>query len=292
MNDKSVPGESRAGPAEPFELPYEITDIKSVDWNRVWRAQFALRDFQKRDASFWDGRAASFAKLKDTDYIGQLISIMQPEPHWTVLDMGCGSGALALPLAKLVTSVTAVDFSREMLDEVNKGCAATGVSNIKTIHGGWEDDWRELGIGAYEAAVASRSMFVRDLQASIMKLDAVARKRVYIVTVVGDGPRDRRLFDAIGRPFDPGPDYIYYYNLLYQMGIRANVDFIQERRNKAYRGLEEAVESVRWMFGDLTSQEEDRIYAYFREHLAYHSGFWRLLPAHVVRWAVIWWEKE
>jgi len=292
MNDESVPRESGAGPAGQFELPHEINDIKSLDWNRVWREQFALRDFQKQDASFWDGRAASFAKIKETDYISRLISILQPEPHWTVLDMGCGNGALAVPLAKLVSSVTAVDFSRKMLAEVHKRCAVEGVSNVKTIHGGWEDDWEKLGIGACDVAVASRSLCVDDLQTSITKLGGVAGKRAYIVTVAGDGPRDRRLFAAIGRPFDPGPDYIYYYNLLYQMGIRANVEVIQERRNKTYHSIEEAVESSCWMFDDLTSREKDLIYAYFRERLVFHAGSWRLSRAQIVRWAVIWWEKE
>lgn len=270
----------------------ELVDVKAIDWNRMWQAKLAFRNSPRRDASFWDGRASSFAKATETDYVDHFLAIMKPNAHFSVLDMGCGSGTLAVPLAKLVSSVTAVDFSREMLSVVRKRCEVEGIHNIKTIHGQWEDDWGKLGINTYDVAIASRSMVVNDLQSSILKLNAAARKRVYIVTVAGEGPRDRRLFDAIGRPFDSGPDYIYNYNILYHMGILANVAFIEEIRNRTYESFEEAVESMQWMFDDLTFSEQEKLTAYVKEHLIFCDGTCRLSYANVVRWAVMWWEKE
>lgn len=165
-----------------------LDDLRDLDWNRFWKAKFASRASLRRDASFWDGRAQYFAKSTETSYSDQLLALMKPEAHWTVLDMGCGSGTLAIPLAGRVASVTAVDFSREMLAVLRKRCAQKGFSNVKTIHGSWEENWNKLGIGLYDTAIASRSLVVDDLQASLLKLNAVARKRVYIVTVSGDGP--------------------------------------------------------------------------------------------------------
>jgi SAM-dependent methyltransferase len=272
-------------------LPDEVIDVKTLDWNRLWQDRLAMRPFQRRDACYWDERAPSFAKSRDKAYTDCFLDIMKPEADWTVLDMGCGSGALAVPLAKRVSSVTAVDFSREMLAVVRKRCEDETIRNIETIHGRWEDDWEKLGIGTYDAAIASRSMIVNDLQAAVLKLNAAAGKRVYIVTLTGDGPHDRRIFDAIGRPFDPGPDYIYYYNLLYQLGITANLAFIEETRNRTYAIPEEAVESVEWMFNDLTSREKLRLADYFKEHLVFQSGAWKLSYSTIIRWAVMWWEK-
>ena len=40
------------------------------------------------------------------------------------------------------------------------------------------------------------------------------------------------------------PDYIYYYNMLYQMGILANVTFIEEARSRAYSDPKEALTSM------------------------------------------------
>ena len=270
-----------------------VINVREVDWNHVWQVHRARQSARKRDARFWDGRAPSFAKAaSETAYADQLLAIMKPETHWTALDMGCGSGTLAVPLAGLVSSITAVDFSARMLAVLGDRCREEGIRNIAAIHGRWEDDWEKLGIGPHDVAIASRSMVGDDLRASILKLDAVARRRVYIVTIVGDGPFDRRAFDAIGRPLTVGPDYIYNYNLLYQMGMLANVAFIEERRNRTFRNHEEAFASMQWIFDDLTRQEEEKLREYIETHLVYRFGFWTFSHDHVVRWAVIWWEKE
>ncbi|OPY68495.1 MAG: Mg-protoporphyrin IX methyl transferase [Syntrophorhabdaceae bacterium PtaU1.Bin034] len=270
----------------------EAIDMRTVDWNRVWKERRAQASVPKRNVSFWDGRAVSFEKAaSETDYADRFLSIINPMGHWTVLDMGCGSGTLAIPLAKRVKMVTAVDISPRMLSVVDERCKAEGVSNIVTIEGRWEDDWKDLGIRSCDLAVASRSMVVDDLRGAILKLSGVARRRVCIVTIVGDGPYDRRLFDAIGRPLDLGPDYIYTYNLLYQMGIHANVTFIDEKRNRMYKSCEEAVAAVEWMLGKRSCREEKRLRAYLMDYLVPINGHWGLSYERVVRWAAIWWDK-
>ncbi len=272
---------------------HRIIDLKAVDWNRSWQAQLEELKSKRRDAGFWDRRAASFAKAaSEPFYFDHLLQIIQPEAEWRVLDMGCGSGAVAVPLAKLVSSVIAVDFSSEMLAVVRRRCEADGISNVVIIRGSWEDDWKELGIGTCDVAIASRSMIVEDLQSAILKLNEVAKKRVYIVTIAGDGPRDRRIFDAVGRPFNSSPDYIYIYNMLYHMGLHANLAFISDRRSRTYSSPKEAAESMQWMFEDLTTCEKDKFDAYIKEHLVFRFGAWRFSYENVIRWAVMWWEKE
>lgn len=50
---------------------------------------------------------------------------LQPQ---TVIDLGCGTGSIALPLAKEGYAVTGVDFSAEMLTEADHKAMAEGVS--------------------------------------------------------------------------------------------------------------------------------------------------------------------
>jgi len=293
VNPEAVTHEIRQEQTQSRCLHDDVLDVKTIDWNHVWRARLARCGSTKRDAGFWDGRAASFAKsITEKAYADQFLAIMKPEAHWSVLDMGCGSGALAIPMAKRVSSITAVDFSGAMLDIIHKQCADQTIRNITTILGGWEDDWEKLGIEPCDVAVASRSLTIDDLQACILKLNDIARKRVYIVTVAGDGPHDRRIFDAVGRSFRPGPDYIYNYNMLYQMGIFANVAFIEEKRNRTYNSPEEAAASMHWMFDELNAQEEAKLAAFLEEHLIFQDESWRLSYENMIRWAVIWWEKK
>ncbi|HOE80362.1 MAG TPA: class I SAM-dependent methyltransferase, partial [Smithellaceae bacterium] len=281
---------NQARPAYPSDAT--LNDLKQPDWNILWKAKFASRAALPRDAAYWDGRARSFAKATETGYRDQLLALMKPEPDWTVLDMGCGSGTLAVPLAKQVACVTAVDFSSEMLDVLRRRCQKEGISNIKTIHGSWEDDWHKLGIGTYDTVIASRSLVVDDLQSAILKLNAAANKRAYIITMSGGGPYDKRLFEAIGRLHETGADYIYYYNLLYQLGIRAYVSFIKEIRNRTYESPEDALTSLELMFGDLTSSEKEKMAAHVRQYLISSGNSWRFSYSQLIQWAVMWWEKD
>ncbi len=269
-------------------------DIKAIDWSGVWRARSAMRTSRGRGERFWDGRAPSFSKAaSETEYANHFLEIAKPDKSWSVLDMGCGSGTLAVPLASSVAAVTAVDLSSEMLAILRERCEEEGIKNVETIHGRWEDDWQELGIGVYDMAVASRSMVADDLAACVLKLQKAARKRVCVTTIVGDGPYDRRVFEAIGRPLDMGPDYIYNYNMLYSMGILADVTFIDETRNRTYGSPEEAFLGMQWMFFEgLTQEEEGKLRAYIEEHLIPTDGYWRFSYEKSVRWAVLWWDKS
>jgi hypothetical protein len=126
----------------------------------------------------------------------------------------------------------------------------------------------------------------------IAKLNHAARKRVFIVTVVGDGPHDRQAYEAVGRELQVGPDYIYNYNVLYQVGIYAKVDFIVQEVRDSYADREGAVDSVRWMFPEMAREEDEKLDAYLAKHLICRDDQWMLDYAKTVRWAVLWWEKE
>jgi SAM-dependent methyltransferase len=210
-----------------------------------------------------------------------------------VLDVGCGAGTLAIPLSPLVRRITAIDFSEEMIGLLNAHCAEHGLANIRTSITSWEDDWDKAGIGEHDVAIASRSLVVNDLRTALLKLHSKARHRVYIASLVGDGPFDRRIFEAIGRELDRGPDYIFAYNLLHQMGIHAEVRFVLNGGgSKVYRDIDDAVEKFRWMLDTLSDEEQARLRDYFERHLTKTQGGWSLPYSNTVRWAVISWSKE
>ncbi len=242
---------------------------------------------------FWDGRAREFSDYAaQTGYPEEFIRILQPRMKWTVLDMACGGGTIAIPLAGKVKSITAVDFSQKMLDIVDWRCRISGIDNVKTIHGRWEDDWNDLEIGVYDVAIASRSLIGDEIKDAICKLNNAAREAVYISVAVGSGPFDKLLFESTGRKFNMGRDYIYYYNKLYQMGITANVAFIPERHRNQWKSHEEAFEDQGWMFHEMTELEKDKVRAYLRQHLVKVMGRWRLPYSRQCRWAVMWWTKD
>ena len=61
----------------------------------------------------------------------------------TVLELACGTGRVAIPLAKAGLRVTGIDLSRGMLDEARRKAVAEGVSAT------WiEADMRAFDLGA------------------------------------------------------------------------------------------------------------------------------------------------
>jgi len=267
--------------------------LPEIDWNEVWRKLQAEKHAVRRDPKFWNKRAHEFTRRAEASgYIGRFMDIMDPQPDCTVLDIGCAAGTLAVPLAPMVKRITAMDPSEAMLALLEKRRQKLGFTNIDVVKGGWEDDWESLGIGVHDVAVASRSLVVEDLRGTILKLQRYAARRVYISTLVDEGPYDRRIVEAAGRPFYPGADYIVVYNLLRQMGIYADVTFISKDKEKTYSDVEDALNSMRWMVHDMTAEEEANLGKYLHKNLVKAGGRWKMPGRRTVRWAVIWWGND
>jgi SAM-dependent methyltransferase len=269
-----------------------VIDISEIDWNRICAGKRKEKSYPSGNAAYWDKRAPSFARnASKSDYVGKFLRFIDVKPHWTVLDVGCAAGTLAIPLAEKVKMVTAVDISGSMLALLRERCSRLGIPNIRTIHAGWEDNWDEMGIGIYDVAIASRSLITDDFFNAITKMDNAARKRVYISTIVGDGPLDRRVFEALGRELNPGPDYIYLCNLLYKMGICANVNFITYQERNSYESHDEAFKVIKCRFEEMNLKEEETLRTYLEENLVCREGKWMMSYRRKICWAVLWWDK-
>ncbi len=267
--------------------------INEIDWDLIWRDSRERRSCKSKGRKDWDKKAPSFARRNmGSSYIERLIKAIAPSPEDTILDVGSGPGTLAVPLAAVVSRVTAIDFSEVMLEELRMAADRQGVNNITTVHASWADDWQALGVEPHDIAVASRSLAVDDLGAALEKLNNWSAKKVVITDRVGPGPFDPEIFAAVGRNLDTGPDYIITVNMLYRMGINAKVDFIPAEYSESYANREEAVDSCRWMLDDMSPDEERLFEDHLNQRLTRNTdGTWRLSRDHDPKWAVISWEK-
>lgn len=289
----------------------EFTPLLSTnDWNEEWkRLQKARR--KADDASYWDERSKTFGtKLGANPYADRFIELADIREGETVLDMGCGTGALSIPLGQAGHRVLAADFSSGMLDVLRDGLESAGVSCVKPLKMSWSDDWAGAGVGKgrVDVALASRSIATDDMRDSLLRLTDVARRRVCITLATGSSPRtDGRIMEAIGLQNLVGRDYLYAFNILAQAGMRPEVSYIDSERDDAFEDADDAyrtcarmVEDVRQLVGD---ERADRALEDLREWLAAHlvaadaedgeggGGALKLDRPRVVTWAFISWNK-
>ena len=290
--------------------------LTSMDWNEEWKELQKVRRHAD-DAAFWDKRSATFT-TKDAPnlYVEKFLEYAGIRPGETVFDMGCGTGALAVPLGEAGHKVVAADFSQGMLDQMQSRLDEAGVRTVFPKLMSWEDDWPAFGVreGMTDVAVASRSIATADLRDALLHLTEVARRRVCITLATGSSPRvDERILAAVGLPAVLGRDYLYAFNILAAEGIRTEVRYIDSTRDDTFASPEDAYEKLAAMIDDSSAvrasdTERQRARANLREWLTANlvpnesagapdrKGIpqlaWRLAEPRTVTWAFLAWNAR
>lgn len=236
----------------------------------------------------WDKKAEKMAENlvgKHNAYNDKLLQALNVQPDETVLDIGCGPGTFAVPLAQQCQAVYALDYSQGMLDCVNRFKQALKLDNLTTFHKSWSDDWND--VPQADIVLASRSTLVDDLDDMIDKLCIKAKKRVFLTSVTQRHFLDEGVFKAIGREDIGFPTYIYLINRLYQKGIQANVNFI-ETESGQFQGetFEDLLNSVEFSLGNLTEKEKQALHVFYNQKQANNET----ISHGQKRWALIWWK--
>ncbi|MFH0781462.1 MAG: class I SAM-dependent methyltransferase [Pseudomonadota bacterium] len=271
----------------------KIHTYADIDWAELRAHALEKKGWRNKGPQEWDIKAASFAtRNKSSAYIDLFLDLLPLEPNMSVLDIGSGPGTLAIPIAGKVGSVTAIDFSKGMLETLKGLALEEKISNITTVHCAWEDDWHAKGIRPHDIAIASRAMGILDLEAALKKIDAYATRYVFLSERIGETPFDVGAFAAVGRPFAAGPDYIYTVNMLYSMGIYPNISVLTLDRETTFSSMAEAVKSYSWMFSDITADETVALENYLQDQLVKQENNQLTIRREAPpRWAVIWWQK-
>jgi SAM-dependent methyltransferase len=226
-----------------------------INWNELWKATHAggFHHHGKDLAAHWDSRARLFNKrvMKNRERANSQVAILGLTPAETVLDVGAGTGRLALPMSRQAKSITALDQSAGMLTCLQENMAAEGIGNIRCIQKSWQDVALDE-LEPHDVVLSSNSLGVYDLKEALSKMDALARRAVYIFTF-SDGKRDdglRKFLKESGEGkkggghgrHEVGPaDYLVMYNLLADMGILADIKMMTWQSDEHYASLDEAV---------------------------------------------------
>jgi SAM-dependent methyltransferase len=278
-------------------------DYNTIDWNALWQGETGHSHWNKTpQKDLWNRRADSFSKrinrvvggkegLDKDDYISKMLERIEIKPGWSVLDIGCGPGTLAIPLAKKAQSVTALDISVEMLKHLKANAASTELQNIRYINSSWQDAFDGKLVGSHDVVVASRSLMSGDIGAAASYIINVARQAAYLTFPVVHLPFDWEVYKAIGRQGKKHPPYIYFYNLLYQKGITANVEILHSRIKVKFSSIEQCIEELQWRTEPFTAGERTKLTDFLKEKFAAQSEAGVFTHEGYSQWALISWKK-
>jgi ubiquinone/menaquinone biosynthesis C-methylase UbiE len=273
-----------------MDIPNKDTKF---DWNELWND--ALKKLPKKNSRSWDNVAPKFKKTKGkNDYSKKLLDEIALKPDDTVLDIGCGSGIITIPLAQTAKTVTALDISRKMLQLLEENATEEGLTNINLLNRRLEDVLLNKDVEPHDVVVASRSLNgVYNIKQVLEEINKIAKKYVYITLWGANSVKfQNEISKIIGREFHEHPTYIYVYNMLYELGIHANIKILDYDNSSYYSSVDEAIETFKWKMVNLNQKEEDILRDYLTEKMVKLHDCKFKFPHNKPDWALIWWKKE
>lgn len=280
-------------------------------------------------AKHWDNRSLTYGKEDSNKeasdaYVARFIEKMRLEKPSIILDMGCGTGLLAIPLAKQGHGVIAADFSEGMLARLREDAEKAGVSvllpckdehtgmlQIPDAQGGfiiplqmsWDDDWTSFGLcdNMVDIALASRSIITHDLEDSLRKLSKSARIRVCITANLGVSPKvNPAIAKVMGVTLEKHNDAVFVFGVAHELGFEPEVSYIHSPRLRVYASRDEAYRSLLKTLDYIDSNVEqvdlETAKQRLRDWLLVHlvpgevEGTWRLDKPQIVPWAFLCWD--
>ena len=255
--------------------------------------------------AYWNKRAATFTRDATSDYAHWLMDLLALTEGEEVLDMGCATGTLAVPLARAGHRVHGCDFAEAMLAILDERAAAEHLPITSHLLA-WEDDWEAAGLGtdSVDVAFASRSLMAEAVGPFVAKLDSAARSRAAVVVPASLLPsRDPRLLTYLGRTAKRPRVVRDVTRALTSLGRIPVVATTRTFRPMRFPSFDEARSDLRRLAGPepFTAREQRLFDAYSAQHIVRRaaespsgetSQMWVLDYALPVTWVFIGWRTD
>jgi 2-polyprenyl-3-methyl-5-hydroxy-6-metoxy-1,4-benzoquinol methylase len=277
---------------------------KTTDWNSLWRELVEIKSrHRKRDmdaepgADVWRVKAREFDEGVKRRWAkpdsSRAFILSQLDADSTVLDIGAGTGAWSVLLARRARHVTAIDASPAMIEVMRENLAEEGITNVTTVQGTWPD----VPVEPHDFSLCSHAMYgCLDFSAFVARMVACTRRMCFLMLRAPtlDGVRAEAAQHLWGHPLD-SPNFTIAYNILLQMGICANVLMedtgLWEPRTSA--NLQDALSDMQRHFGLNGNGEHDEyLMELLRRRLTWHPSRGQYVWPREVRSALVYWRVD
>ena len=264
-----------------------IENPNEIDWAGFWAER--LEGKVNKD---WDKAAPGFFKrTRKDDYQDALFDKLILDENDVVLDVGCGEGSVTIPLAKRVKKVICLDSSPKMLEYLEKRANENNITNIETVLKPIEEITYDE-IGAVDVVVCSRSLNgIIPIEDVLAELDKIANKYVFITIFGPENKKIEKDFDKeLGIKTEDFPDYNYFFNILFNMGIYANVERFDLNNYREYESIDEAMDNGKFRLDLYSDEEKELLRAYLERILTFEDGKYFNVKDKA-DWIMVWWKK-
>ena len=245
--------------------------------------------FDRRDKAQAYDIASQKKNLGRRDILLDFVK-QQLRPEDTAIDIGAGTGRWTIPLAGVISRVTAIEPSKAMSDILMYNAEKAGVAaKINLV----SETWENAVVEKHDVVACFHAMYMSaDFKAFIHKIESHARKYCYLG--IRHFPIDgiiQELGEKIHGNRHDSPNFIIAYNALYQMGIYANVFMEDLQQTWTDPTLEDAFARAKRHLNLVDDQSYDKLVRMTLERRL-------IFQDNVFRWpdsmstALVWWKID
>ncbi len=239
------------------------SDLSEQEWINIlsdFYCKKSGRKFGQADPSKADEFAAEINRLKR--FVNR---------DSTVLEVGAGTGRLAIPLAKEVRKLTAVEPARVYMKFMKDKAAKDGVSNMEFSETLWTDFPLQE---KYDLVYSAWSEGVRD-PTSLMKMHKASKGYCAIELTAGPPYWEWDFYGqiyplALNEEYRSSGNYLNILTTLYEHGIYANLETWRYEREIKYANMVAALNHWKTLltyYGDITQEAEERLRQFYWSHM-------------------------
>lgn len=219
-------------------------------WHALIRARAEQMDaayakLGRTSHDYWSRRASAFHKAtKDTARRDPIFRRLRRavSADSTVIDVGAGTGRFTLALAPLVRRVVAVEPSEGMRGLLEAQARRRKLSNVEVIGAEWEAAPGDL---QGDVVLCAHVLYqILDIAGFLAKLDAATLGTCFVYMRADHPDRvSSPLWEHFhGEPRRLSPTYIAALDVLFEMGILADVEVVGHRPNWLWDSIDHAVD--------------------------------------------------
>ena len=238
----------------------------TINWEEIWERN--INDIASRTTvDYWESRAEDYSDmvLNSEFHHGEQIRKFcfreaLADTGSQVIDIGSGPGALTIPFARNVQSVTAVEPAAQMIQRLTENAKGQNLKNIYPLQKIWQEVDTKQFERTFDLVLCCHSLWhFPDIMTQLQRMDAVSRGYCCIAGGFGTSEDSACLYKTLGIREMEFDQFHCLFNLLNSKGMRPNVTVLPYETHRSEQSAITSMEQVVQKYRPLVSRDADII---------------------------------